>query len=309
MDFDFYVAARRRLLVERAVELGLTEAAAAELVDAELAARRRGIERATDPDDDLFPAVEDAARRAGRSDTAGGEPPRHRRAVVAAAAVLAVAVVAGLLLREAARPPEQVVVPSTFSLEADAAAAALREVGLRVEVVDAPVCEPRGLVVGSSPSPGTAVDTGSTVTLTTAGPGRRCAPLDARATAWTFLRFTRGGAAPAFADTVFVVYNGREPAVLSRPAATDPARWAAIQRVADELQGPDQVAPRADLDLRVAQVVPPATQCGFERPASGGTRRVLRLLLVSGQRTCPLTVDLYRSGAAEIDAVVIYDRE
>jgi hypothetical protein len=307
VDFDFYVAARRRLLVEHAVELGLTESAATTLVDAELSSSRRRIERADDPDAFLFRAVEEAVGRAGRVDS---EPWQHRRLVVAATVVLVLVAAAGLLTREATRPAPSVTVPSTFALGVTGATAALREVGLRVDVVDAPGCEPTGLVVGTSPSSGTAVDLGSTVTLAAAGaPGPRCAPSDARTAAWAFLRFTRGGPAPTFDDTVFVVYNGREPAILSRSAATDPRRWAAIQAVADLLRSPPQSTGGDGLSLRVAEIVPPATQCGIVRPPSTGDRSVLRVLVVSDQRTCPLTIDLYRSGSDEIDAVVIYDRE
>lgn len=315
MDFDFYVAARRRLLVEHAVELGATEPAASALVDAELSSSRRRIERADDPDPALFRAVEEAVRRADR---VAGEPRPRRRAVIAGCAVLALATAAGVLAWVAARPSasDTVTVPSSFALGVTAASAALREVGLRVDVIDAPDCEPTGLVVGTSPPPGTPVDLGSTVTLAAAGaPGPRCAPSEARRAAWAFLRFARGGAAPAFDDTVFVIYNAREPAVLSRAAAADPGRWAAIQELSDLLRGPAQdaadvaVATRGPLSLRVAEIVPPATQCGIARPPSAGDRPVLRALIASDQRSCPFTIDLYRSANDEIDAVVIYDRE
>ena len=135
MDFDLYVVARRRLLVERAVELGLDETAAAELVDGLLRSERRRIERVADPDPDLFAAVEDGVRRGLHV------PSPHRGRVLRAAVVLAVvlALVAGVaaVTWRVLQPPEQVAVPSTFALESDAAAALLREAGLQVRVDDA----------------------------------------------------------------------------------------------------------------------------------------------------------------------------
>lgn len=307
MDFDLYVVARRRLLLERAVELGLPEADADGLVDAVLAAERRRVERAADPDPALFAAVEDAVRR----ELHVPSPHRGRvgRVALVVAPVLVLALVVGFLVHRALQPPEQVVVPSTFALESDAAATLLREAGLRVRVEDARGCEPLDLVVGSSPDRGASVDAGSTVTLMAAGPPEpSCAPSGARRKAWSFLRFTRGGPAPAFDDTVFVVYNGREPAVLSRAAAADPARWAAIQSVADVASGAGADAGATGTPrLRVTSVVPPPTQCGFARPDGSGDRRVLRLLVVAEDAGCPFTVDLYLSGGDEIDAVVVYD--
>lgn len=297
MDFDLYVVARRRLLVERAVELGRTETAATELVDAVLASGRRRIERSADPDPEMFAAVEDAVLRADHVPS-----PHRRRNALAVAAVALVLVVAALGWR-ALQPPPQVDVPSTFALQSDGAQALLEEAGFEVRVADTGVCEPRGLVVGSSPAPGTSVDTGSTVTLSAAGaPGPACAPSYERIKAWEFLRFARGGPAPAFDDTVFVVYDGREPAVLSRAAAADPARWGPLQRVADVAADQGR-----GTTLRVVSLVPPATQCGIARPESAGDRRVLRMLVVSAAAGCPFTVDLYLSGDAEIDAVVVYD--
>lgn len=303
MDFDLYVVARRRLLLDRAVELGLPECDADRLVDAVLTAERRRVERAADPDPALFAAVEDAVRR--ELHVPSPHRARVRRAALVCVPVLVLALVVGVVVQRALRPPEQVVVPSTFALGPDAATTLLRDAGLDVRVQDARGCEPLGLVVGSSPDSGTSVDTGSTVTLLAAGsPEASCAPAGARRKAWAFLSFTRGGPAPAFDDTVFVVYNGREPAVLSRAAAADPARWAAIQSVADVATGAEQGARPS---LRVTSIVPPPTQCGFPRPPGAGDRRVLRLLVVDEDAGCPFTVDLYLSSGEEIDAVVVYD--
>lgn len=299
MDFDAYVAARRTRLVEHAVDLGVDEALAPALVDQVLAEQRRRIIRADDPD----PVVHDALERVVR-----GPWPHRRTAVLVTVATVLVLVVAGLVWWQT-RPPEQVTVPSAFALDAPEARAVLRRAGLESEVRTAPVCEPPGLVVGSVPPAGSVVDVGSRVELrSAASPDGPCPDLAERSEAWAFLRFTRGGPAPRFDDTVFVVLNSRQPAVLPAAAAVDPERWEGIQDVTDvasRLPTGGAGAPR----LTVSAGVPPPTTCGFPRPPAAGRRATLRLQLsTAGAPGCPFTVDLYRDSSGVIDAVVIYSR-
>lgn len=299
MDVEQYAVARRRLLVEHAVASGVDPDQAPVLVDRVLAEQRGRIARAADPHPDVVDALDRAIRG----------PWRHRRtATTAAVAATALAVVAGLGWWWT-RPPEQVVVPSAFALDASGAAAALDRAGLQARISTTVSCEPEGLVVGSSPPAGAEVDTGSTVELTTAVPPvPECAETD-RAAAWAFLRFVRGGPAPRLAPTVYVIYDGRDPAVLPAAAAADPQRWASIQDVADAAAR----TPRGATDasglptLVVTSGTPPPEQCGTARPASAGERPTLRLqLLTTADERCPLTVDLYRSADRVIDAVVVY---
>ncbi len=305
MEPEEYAAFRRTRLVEHAVGLGVEAASAEDLVDRVLAEQRRRIERAEDPDPLVRAALEAAVH--------GPAPARGPRllgtagVVVALVALLALGLLGWGLLRPTPRPP-QVAVPVLYALDVNEAVQALQGAGLAVGVTTSPACEPRGLVIGSDTAVGTRVDPGRTVSLTVAAaPSGACRARADRRAAWEFLRFTRGGPAPSFAPTVYVVVDGRAPAVLPRAAVLDPRRWAGVQDVADAISvarpEPGEAA------LRVTSLVPPRRRCGVERPSGGGTRRVLRLdLPISpGLPTCPFTVDLYRSGEdRSIDAIAIY---
>lgn len=299
MDFDTYVAARRTRLVEHAVDLGVDEALAPALVDRVLGEQRRRIARAEDPDPDVYDALERVVR---------GPWPHRGAALLVAVATALVLVAAGVVWWQT-RPPEQVTVPSTFAFDAPHARAVLRRAGVGSGVRTVPLCEPPGLVVGSTPPAGSVVDVDSRVVLgSVVSPDGPCPGLAERSEAWAFLAFTRGGSPPRFDDTVFVVLDGRDPAVLPAAAAVDPARWEGIQDVADEasrLPTDGSTLPR--LSVRVGE--PPARTCGIPRPASAGARETLRLQLSTapaGTVDCPFTVDLYRDRDGVIDAVVIY---
>lgn len=300
MRFEDYVVARRRLLIDHAIELGCDTEGAATLVDTVLEHQRRRIERETDPDPTTYAAVQRAV-----------VPPRPVpwRLIAAAAVVVAVGAVAGGLWW-VLRPPPPITVPSFYALDASAAGDQLRALGLRASLQTVPVCEPGALVVGTTPGAGERVEAGTSVRLRSAVPpgGEPCRESLERAEAWDFVHFVLGGPAPAFDDTVFVVLDGREPAVLPAAAAADSERWAgigAIARSVDDLTRGIAAYPL----LVVSTGVPPPEQCGIARPASAGQRKTLRLQVVprrAERELCPLTVDLYRDADDVIDAVVIY---
>lgn len=301
MRFEDYVAARRGRLVEHAVDLGCDPDVAPGLVDAVLEQQRRRIERAADPDLTTYDAVARALT-----------PPRARPSprLVASLVALLVAVVAlPLAAWVVLRPGPTVAVPSFFGRDASAAGDALRTAGLVADRAPVRVCEPAGLVLGSEPGAGSRVETGSTVRLRVSGaPGRSCPDQRDRTAAWAFLGFVRGGPPPAFDDTVYVVLDGREPAVLPRAAVLDPERWAGIRAVARDLDALTGGAGSYPL-LLAGTATPPAEQCGTPRPAAAGDREALRLTVLArggGREPCPLRVDLYRDSAGTIDAVVVY---
>jgi hypothetical protein len=206
------------------------------------------------------------------------------------------------------RPEPTVRVPSFYGLDAPEAGRRLLALGLQPSRSTVTVCEPAGLVVGTTPGPGALVEAGTTVRVRSAVPAEACAGAADRAAAWRFVAFVRGGAPPPFAETVRVVLAGREPAVLPSAAAADPERWAGIRAVARGLDALTRDSAAYPL-LVVSTGTPPAQRCGTDRPAAAGEREVLSIAVVprsDREEPCPLTVDLYRDRDAVVDAVVVY---
>jgi hypothetical protein len=302
VDFDQYVVARHGRLVEHAVSLGCLEDQARRCVAEVLQAQRRAIQKAEDPD----PLVREALERA----VSGTPPPRGRPGPLAVLGVLAL-VVAGIGTASH-RPPAATPMPSLFGLDRSAAQRLLEGRGYEVVVVPTPACAPEGLVVASYPRPGQPVRQGATVTVRTAGP-RQLASCAAdgsvRADAWAFVGFALGGRPPAFADTVHVIVDRSEPAMLNHDEALDGTRWGGtfdlIATAGHQIAGTDTGLPV----LRADEAVPPDSWCGVPRPIEAGERSALRIEIdPRGPRDdhgCPLTIDLYRVGRV-VDSVVVY---
>ncbi|WP_345262297.1 PASTA domain-containing protein [Nocardioides nanhaiensis] len=303
MDVHEYRTARWTRLVERARELGCEEEQAESVVEEVLAAQRRRIARAEDPDPLVHAALEQ--RLAPPVPPRRPLPPAARRAVVGVAGGLVVALLAtAVVVWLRPEPPEQVRLPSLFGLDADDAEQVLERAGLSSDVTRRPACEPDGLVLDTEPAAGRSVPAGTRVEVLAAltQETTSCAArLVARREAWRFVGFARGGPAPPFARTVTLVVDGSAPSTLSGEAAGDPERWAGLLDllVAAGADGP----PRLGVEVAPA---PPRT-CGLSRPASITTRPALRLVAgtIPGRTSCPLTLDLYRSSTG-IDSVVAY---
>jgi PASTA domain len=303
MDVDQYAAARFGRLIEHAVRLGCPEEEAGALVDRVLVEQRKRIRRAEDPDPLVHDALDRALHGPARGDRTGLVVGGGLLGLVGATAVVALALGPGT-------PPEPM--PSLFGLDGDQAEHVLRDQGYEVVLRPASSCEPPGLVVGSDPPGGGDVEDGDTITVRTSVlVGSQCeADYPARAAAWEFLRFALGrGPAPEFARTVTVVVNGQDPYHLDRVAAVDPDRWGGlfdrVGRTARTVSPTDSGMP----SLRVTEDLLPAALCGVPKPAGTGDRRVLRIEVdahPADGRSCPLTIDLYRSSDHTIDGVVVY---
>ena len=302
MDFDQYVAARHGRLIEHAVLLGCAEDDVGAVVDQVLAEQRRRIQKAEDPD----PLVHEALERSVR----GAPPRRIRTGPLVGLGLVAIAVVVGVALSY--RPPPGSM-PSLFGLTGDQAEHLLRDQGYEVVVRPASSCDPPGLVVGSDPPGGGAVEKGGTVTVRTSVlVGSECEPdYTARSAAWEFVQFALGGGpAPAFARTVTVVVDRQDPYTLDHIAAVDPHRWGGlfgrIAGAARTTAPTDNGMPR----LVVRDNLVPGSLCGVPKPAGTGDRRVLRIEIdprpADDAGSCPLTIDLYRSSDHSIDGVVVY---
>ena len=301
MDFDQYVAARYGRLVEHAVHLGCAEGEAGAHVDQVLLEQRKRIQKAEDPDPLVHEALEHLL--------VGAPPRRSRTGPLVTVGLVAIAVaVLGVLTYQ---PPTEPM-PSLFALDGPQAQLLLERQGYDVELRPASSCEPVGLVVGTDPPAGRPVEEGATVTVRTSVlVGSQCqADYPARAAAWEFLQFALGrGPAPEFARTVTVVVNRQDPYHLDRVAAVDPDRWggllARVTRAARTPAPTDSGMP----SLGVSDDLLPTSLCDVPKPAGTGDRRVLRIEIDSrpgDERSCPLTIDLYRSSDHTIDGVVVY---
>ena len=290
MDVGEYTQARYGRLLELAVELGAPEGQAAAYVDQVLLDQRRLIRRSRDPD----PAVREALTRAlaGRRD-------HGRSGAIAIVAVLAlVAAVGGAVL--AFRPPERVV-PSLVGYDGGQAEALLRTTGWDVVLRPVRACDPKDLVTGSDPAAGTLLREGSLVSLRVSVPYDCQAQFLWRAEAWRFVRWARAlGPEPTLADPVTVEVDGATATIddvrrLVAAAAAAPAR-----------------SRTGMVGLDAQTTTPDPSYCGIAQPAALAGRTALRITLDSerdgANPDCPLTIDLYRTGAVAdpvVDAVVV----
>lgn len=301
MDHEEYVAARHGRLVEHALELGCSEEQAADQVARVLEEQRTHIARADDPDPGVRAAL---ARR-----ISGEAEPRGTVWIYVSVAAVVALVAAGALLW---RPPEPPTVPSLFGYDDVAATRVLEEVGFEVVEEGAEACEPRGLVLGSDPSPGETAERGATITLRTAIPADPgcLATYGFRSDAWAFVRFARGGRAPEFASSVSVFVDGDPVGLLTAGAAAGRAAWAetlgSIEQAATQPAPTRSAMPR----LVVDSLVPPPRLCGVPVPADYADRLALRLSIDpspdGADSLCPFTVDLYRDAQTRVEAVSLY---
>jgi hypothetical protein len=302
MNVDEYVAARYGRLLEHAVELGAEEGLAAEYVDQVLLDQRKAIKKADDPD----PLVRAALERAVLKLPEPGLSPWPFVAV----GLVAIAVVVGVVLTQ---DPETRPVPSLFGYTGDQARTLLEDEGYDVVLRPVRQCDPLDQVLGSEPAAGAPVEDGARISVFTAAPaGSDCeAVFGMRSDAWDFLAFAiTGNARTEFARTVTVVVDGVEGEPRSGTASPTSERWRTLRGlIAREATRPAGNATGLPF-LIVTQQTPPDVTCGTERPVSAGDRVVLRLEIDGRQfgatTGCPLTIDLYRTSRAVIDAVVIY---
>ncbi len=301
MDHDEYVAARRGRLLEHAAELGCPEKVAADQVDWVLEEQRRLIERSEDPD----PGVREALAR----HIAGVREPRGPALTYAAIAVVLVLVATAAVLWRPREPPP---VPSLFGYDVATATQVLQDVGYQVRTVQAEACEPRNLVLGSDPVPGTSPGRGATITLRAAVPANPLclATYGFRSDAWAFIGFVRGGEAPDFAPLVKVYFDGASLALLSARAATDRRSWTEPLVLVEEAATRVSPTRSAMPSLTVDSLVPPSNLCGVPVPTPYGGRLALRLQIDpspdGSDQLCPFTVDLYRDIGSRIEAVSIF---
>lgn len=301
MEHEEYVAARYGRLLEYAAELGCPEESAREQVDRVLDEQRRHIARAEDPDEGVREAL---ARR-----LSGAPAPRGSRWTLLSLVVVLALVVAAVALRQSREQPS---VPSLFGYDVTTATRVLTEAGFVVDTEPAQACEPRGLVLGSDPVPGTGADRGATITLRAAVPADPgcLATYGFRSAAWEFIGFVRGGEAPEFAPRVTVFVDGDPLAYLSAPAAVDRQSWADPLALIE--QETNAVAPTRSAMPRlvVDSLVPPSRLCGVAVPSAYDERLTLRLEINpapdGADQLCPFTVDLYRDPETRIEAVAIY---
>ncbi|WP_395658252.1 PASTA domain-containing protein [Nocardioides sp.] len=314
MDPHEYRDARWYALLRAAADLGVPDEDAPALVAQVLAANRRSIKRAEDPD----PLVHDALR-----DAVLGPPPQapSRRwvGVVALAAALVGIGVVVAVTRPDPPPPDRLrgdQVPSLFGYDGSDARALLEDRGLRVTVQPFRACEVYGRAVGSDPPAGTPYDAGDPITLYTSLPADVACLTDYqdRAASWQLLDFANHrGPAPTFADRVFVYPGDGPPLILDHAHAEDPDGWATTG-VLDALRaasGRVSLVSEHPLSYAIPAVhVVPVGQgaggCGVPTPAVAGTADVFALTIQPPERTgCPLRVEVYREDGAIV--AIAYD--
>jgi hypothetical protein len=210
--------------------------------------------------------------------------------------------------------PDQV--PSLFGYDGPAAQRLLEGRGLVVRLEPFRDCEVTGRVVASNPPPGTTYERGDPITVYTALPADITCLRDYqdRVTAWQLLDFANGhGAAPAFADRLFVFATDRARAVLRGDRAAHDGVWTgtgvldalrkASAQVALVSRDPPTYAVPA---IRIIRATDELGACGVPDPTVAGTADAFSLLIATPDRTgCPLRLDIYRQ-ADRIEAVALY---
>lgn len=314
MDPQAYVDARWHALLRAAVDLGVPEEDAPALVRGVLAAQRRRIRRAEDPDPLVHAALAGAVP--------GPRPARRRppwRVVAGSLGALAV-VVAAVAVTRPDRPPTDHLdpdqVPSVFGYSERAARELLAGLGLEVRVQPIRACEVAGRALGSDPQRGAAYRPGDSITLYSAVPASITCLTDyqRRATAWQLVDLAAGrGSGPVFADRVLVYTGVGAPTVLTRDQASDPAAWAQTGVLDDLLRAVSGVLLTAERPPTYAvpavRIVPAAEGLGScappQPPVADGGDAFAVLVLAPSRSGCPLRLVVYREDGA-VDAVALY---
>jgi hypothetical protein len=313
MELREYVDARWYALVRAAVDLGVPEEDAPEVVRQVLDREQRRIKRAEDPDPLVHQALRDAVL--------GAPSPGRRgwRRLAGLAAVLAAVGVVVALTRPDPPPTDHLgshQVPSLFGYDGPAASRLLRSRGLDVRLQPFRSCEVMDRVVASDPPAGTPYDDGDPITVYTALPADVACLTDYqdRATAWGLLDFANGrGTAPEFASRVFVYPGDGVPLVLTREQAAERGSWrdtgildalrTASSQVALVDEHPVSYAVPA---IRITDAADGLGACGVPPTAVAGDGDTFTLLVRSPKRTgCPLRLDVYRDDD-RIEAVAFY---
>lgn len=307
MDLQDYRDARRRRLVELAMELGVPADRAAAVVDRVILEQRGRIVRSADPDQVVVPALHEHVL---------GKPSRRPLLVVLA---LVAAVAAAFVVTTLTGPPDPdrverraATVPALVGLTSAEAVGALDLAGISSRVDPRPQCDPAGQVLGSVPPAGDLVGPDeAVVVIATATPSWSC-PADAagRAQAWSFLRFlVSGSARPRLASQVRLYVDGDAVGTADgtqsagspdwRRRVRDPVVAHAVRPVANDLGQPVVSITRGSL---------PPTTCGIptSRPP-GVTDAPVRLVLTAdgAEHACQLTIDLFEDADGAIAAVSV----
>lgn len=309
MDLQDYRDARRRTLVETAIELGVPAERAATVVDQVIEDQRRRIVRSADPDQVVVPAL--------REHVLGRPSRRPLLVVVALVATVAAAFAVTTLTGPPDPDPDQGVrriatVPALVGLTSAEAVSALDLAGISSRVDSRPQCDPAGQVLGSVPPSGDTVRLDQVVVVVaTATPSWSC-PADAaaRTQAWSFLRFlVSGSARPRLASEVRLYVDGEAAGTADgtqsagapdwRRRVRDPVVTYAVRPVANDLGQPVVSITRGSL---------PPTTCGIptSRPP-GVTDAPIRLVLTAdgAEHACQLTIDLFEDADGAVAAVSV----
>ena len=307
MDPGEYLDARWYELLRRAEDLGVAAEDAPALVQGVLDRNRRAIGRADDPD----PLVHDALH-----DAVLGPPPRdHRRRWLGAGALFVALVLVAVVV--AVTRPERPLpdrlradqVPSLFGFDGGHAEDLLESRGLDVTLEPFRSCEVLGRVVASDPPPGAAYHRGDPITVYTSLPADVACLTDYqdRVTAWQLLDFANGrGAAPRFADRVFVYAGGAAPVILDGDQARDAGTWADTGVLAGLARASEQVDLVSEHPLeyavpaiRITRTDEGIGSCGVPEPAVAGTGDAFSVLVRSPDRAgCPVRLDVFRQDDA-----------
>lgn len=238
---------------------------------------------------------------------------RTRRQVWVTVAVVVTCVTGAIAFAAVTYEPPPRPLPSLFGYDAERATEVLEEAGLEVDLRQARSCEPLGLVLATEPRVGTVVERGTRVVVRTAVPSDPTCLADyaARSQAWRFVAFSRGGDAPAFADSVTVTLDDGEPEEITR--AEDPDRWGRTLDVVEAAASAAAPTRNGMASLTVLADVPPTSQCGQRQPETPGERTALRLQIDPARddttSLCPVTVDLFTDEEDLVDAVLVFSTD
>ena len=319
MDPQEYADARWHALLRAAVDLGVGEDEAPAVVRRVLAAQRRGIRRAEDPDPLVHAALAAEVRGPQERRHPPWRPPWRRLA--GAAAALAAVMTAVALLRPDEPPIDHLdddQVPSLFGFDRADAEELLTGLGLEVTVEPTRACEVEDRAIATDPPRGAGFDRGDPITLYTAVPANITCLTDyqQRATAWRLIEFAQGrGPGPPFADRVFV-YTGEGPTTvteLTHDEAVDPAAWAgtgvleALRAATSRVRlTDDRPLTYAAPTLRITSASEGVGDCGTPDPTATSTQDAFAaLILPPTGKGCPLRFKVYRR-EGRVSSVALY---